>query len=125
MFLSLENSTDKECQATNDINYEQGLAISMKMIEFSVQDFKEWLERDPRVSDEYIEKIELPQAFSSGSRFLKKYVMQKSGFEAESNIPSDWFRFSMLIKEIEVDEKKLKLVFDEKGETHPPFMSRT
>ena len=97
----------------------------MERIEFSKKEFKDRLARDPRVSDEYIDKVELPQAFSTGSKFLKKYILQKSGFETELNIPSDWFQFSQLIEKVEVEKDLLKIVYDEDKGSHPPLKART
>ena len=97
----------------------------MKRIEFTSKEFKDWLRKDPRVSDEFIKEIELPFAFSSGSKFIRKYILQRCGFEVESNIPSDWFRFSQMIEEAEIDKNAIIITYDEDRDTHPPLMSRT
>lgn len=97
----------------------------MEEILITSQEFEERLRSDPRVSDEYVNMVELPYAFSSGSKFLRKHVLKKSSFVAESRIASDWFQFSQLIERVEVNKERLKIIYDENKESHPPLMART
>lgn len=97
----------------------------MKRIKISIEEFKENLRKDPRIKEEYIKKIELPQAFSAGNKLLRKYILSKIDYQPTNKIPSDWFQFSQLIKEIKVSDGEIEIKYDKEKDTHPPLMSRT
>ena len=98
---------------------------NMKKVGIRKEEFESKLRRNPRLGEEYIKNIDLPQAFSSGNKFLRNYILEKSTFKPEMNLPSDWFQFSQLVEEIKVDSEKLTVLYDPEKESHPPFMARS
>lgn len=97
----------------------------MEEIIVTIEEFEEKLRKDPRIEEEYIENIELPLAFATGNEFLKNYIIEKSDYNPQSNLPSDWFQFSQLIERVKVEQEKLTIKYDKGKDAHPPFMSRT
>ncbi|KXB04684.1 hypothetical protein AKJ49_01815 [candidate division MSBL1 archaeon SCGC-AAA382A03] len=98
--------------------------VKMKEVIISLSGFKNRLRGDPRIGEDYIENIELPQAFASGNKFLKKMILDKSNYNPKNKLSSDWFQFSQLIESIKVDGERLKIEYDSKKSSHAPFLSR-
>lgn len=72
-----------------------------------------------------MENIRLPLAFATGNKFLRKYILERTDYRPDGNIPSDWFQFSQKIEGFEASEDRLIINFDENKDTHPPLMSRS
>ncbi len=97
----------------------------MKKIKITLEEFKENLSKDPRIKQDYIENLSLPLAFATGNKFLRKYILGKTQYQPDGNIPSDWFQFSQKIEGFEATEDSLVIRYDEDKDTHPPLMSRS
>lgn len=97
----------------------------MKEIEITLEEFKENLSKDPRIKEDYVEYLRLPLAFATGNKFLRKYILERTDYRPDGNIPSDWFQFSQKIDEFEVSGNRLVIKYDEDRDTHPPLMSRS
>ncbi len=96
----------------------------MKKIKFTIEEFKKRLEEDPRISETYLENIELPQAFSSGNKFLKNLILEKTEISSKTDTSSKWFEFAQMIEEIKIDKESVEISYDENIEAHPPLMSQ-
>lgn len=96
----------------------------MKEIRISLDDFVKRLEQDPRVNDDYVDKIELPMAFSTGNKFLRNMILEKVEVSFSGNSPSEWFEFSQFLEEVNVSQDSISLKYDSEKGSHPPLMSR-
>lgn len=94
----------------------------MKVVDISLSEFREKLRGDPRIQKEYIENVELPQAFASGNKFLKKLILENVDID-RTHISSAWFEFSQMIEDIQVNRKSLRIKYDSEKGTHPPLLS--